>query len=424
MSSQTAKQIVNYSRFLSQLSLRRKPSPIRECLPMAMRPGMISLAGGLPNGSSFPFKNCTLELSNGEKLSISGPQFEEALQYGPTEGIPALQKWLVDHQVTRHGIDPSKYSLLVTSGSQDGLTKAFEMLIDVGEGDTVLVESPLYTGVSAALGPMQCEMLEIPLDGDGIIPEELEKILVNNKQKKIKFLYTVPTGQNPSGATLPVERKRAIYELACKYDFLILEDDPYYYLAFDGELPQSFLSMDTEGRVIRFDSLSKVLSSGMRIGWCTAPNALAERMNLHLQTAALHASSLSQVVAHELLRSWGIEGLNRHTAQVQSLYKRRRDLFIKAVDKHLKGLVEYSIPKAGMFLWIKVNGIEDTKSIIDQIRDNLVLLVPGQAFSPNGTPSQYLRASFSVVTEENMDVAMERLAQALTAYLAKQKNAQ
>jgi len=376
-------------------------------------------SGGLPNGQTFPFKSCTFELSNGTHLKIDGERIEQALQYAPTEGVPSLRQWLVQHQILRHNIDPKNYSLLVTSGSQDGLTKAFEMLIDVGEGDAVLVERPLYTGVSSALGPLLCDLIEVPIDGDGIIPEELEKVLIKNvkqKKKKIKFLYTVPTGQNPSGATIPTERKKIIYELACKYDFLILEDDPYYYLAFDGGLPQSFLSLDTQCRVIRFDSLSKVLSSGMRIGWCTAPHELAERMNFHLQTAALHASSFSQVVAYELFRIWGIDGLDQHTAQVQALYRNRRDVFIKAVDRHLKGLVEYTVPKAGMFLWMKLNGVNDTKAIIDRIRDNLILLVPGQAFSPNGTPSSYVRASFSVVSEENMDIAMERLAKLLREF--------
>jgi kynurenine/2-aminoadipate aminotransferase len=406
----------DYAKFLSKLSVRRQPSPIRELLPVAMQPGMISLAGGLPNGKGFPFKSCTFELNDGNTLRIDGREIEEALQYSPTEGVPSLQNWLLNHQVVRHGINPNDYSLLVTSGSQDGLTKAFEMLIDVDGGDSVLVETPLYTGTSAALRPMKCELLEVAIDGDGIIPEDLERVLKNNKGKKIKFLYTVPTGQNPSGATLTAERKKAIYKLACEYDFLILEDDPYYYLAFEGVLPTSFLSLDTEQRVIRFDSLSKVLSSGMRIGWCTAPHELAERMHLHLQTAALHASSLSQVVAYQLLKEWGMEGLNLHTLEIQAMYRSRRDAFVKAVDKHLNGLVEYTVPKAGMFLWLKLNGIDDTLAIIQKMKDYLILLVPGQAFSPNNQPSPYVRASFSVVSEPDMDIAMERLARALREY--------
>jgi len=204
---------------------------------------------------------------------------------------------------------------------------------------------------------------------------------------------------------------------------LIMEDDPYYYLSLDdnSQSNESFLSMDQDGRVIRFDSLSKVLSSGMRIGWCTGPKELMDKIHLHMQASCLHASAITQMMAYNLFTSWGIQGLDNHVNQIQELYRRRRDDFIQAVEKHLKGLVTYYPPSAGMFLWMKLNGVSDSKQFIEQkARDKKVLLVPGQAFSPNNKPSPYVRASFSVASKEDMDIACARLRDLLLEHLEQQ----
>ncbi len=202
---------------------------------------------------------------------------------------------------------------------------------------------------------------------------------------------------------------------------MILEDDPYYYLNLvekqNGEKTDSdisLLSMDTDGRVLRFDSLSKVLSSGLRIGWCTGPSALIQQIHLHQQANSLHTSGLSQGVTAALLTKWGIQGLDEHVVQVQALYRKQRDMFIECVEKHLKDYVTYSVPTAGMFVWFKLNGIEDSKKFIEEkARDKKVLLVPGQAFEANNKPGPYVRASFSVETKENMELACMRLAELL-----------
>jgi kynurenine/2-aminoadipate aminotransferase len=277
-----------------------------------------------------------------------------------------------------------------------------------------------YTGALAALHPFQPNIITVPIDDKGIIPSELAKILeeyyANKKNKPIKFLYTIPTGQNPSGATMTAERKRQVYSLAQKYDFLILEDDPYYYLNFDSDKKDSavtFLSMDVDRRVLRFDSLSKVLSSGLRIGWLTGHKTFIDRIHLHMQTGSLHTSGLSQRVASKLLgQVWGMEGLDKHVQKVQQLYRTKRDDFISCVDKHLKDYVTYSVPKAGMFLWFKFNDIPDSRHFIEEkTRSKRVLLVPGQAFDPFYRPSPYARASYSVESKENMEQACIALAE-------------
>jgi kynurenine/2-aminoadipate aminotransferase len=185
----------------------------------------------------------------------------------------------------------------------------------------------------------------------------------------------------------------------------------------------SFLSMDTEGRVLRFDSLSKVLSSGLRIGWCTGHKTLIERIHLHMQTNSLHTSALSQKVASKLLANvWGVEGLEAHVASVQDLYRRQRDIFVSCIDKHLSEHVTYSVPTAGMFLWFKFNDIHDSKKFIeDRTRAKRVLLVPGQAFHPFYEVGPYARASYSIETKENMEEACIALKECIEQELKERK---
>ncbi len=181
--------------------------------------------------------------------------------------------------------------------------------------------------------------------------------------------------------------------------------------------------MDTEGRVLRFDSLSKVLSSGLRIGWCTGHKTLIERIHLHMQTNSLHTSALSQRVASKLLADvWGVEGLEKHVASVQDLYRKQRDMFVSCVEKHLKDYITYSIPTAGMFLWFKFNDIPDSKKFIEErTRQKKVLLVPGQAFHPYFEVGPYARASYSIETLENMEAACIALRECIEQELKERK---
>jgi len=219
-----------------------------------------------------------------------------------------------------------------------------------------------------------------------------------------------------------------VYDIACHYDLLILEDDPYFYLYF-GESPApssgqehlfkrphltSLWSLDEQGRVIRFDSLSKVLSSGIRLGFATGPSALIDRMCLHTQATSLHASGISQILALKLFNLWGEQGWRKHTNEVSLFYMKKRDQFIRMANKHLTGLAEWNVPTAGMFIWLKLNGYTDTQQFIQKkALEAKVLLVPGQSFSPNNEKSPYVRASFSLASEEEMDLALGRLAKLL-----------
>ncbi|XP_042218767.1 kynurenine/alpha-aminoadipate aminotransferase, mitochondrial-like [Homarus americanus] len=256
-----------------------------------------------------------------------------------------------------------------------------------------------------------------------MIPESLKATLSKWKPEDVrdaeegipKVLYINPNACNPTGVSFTEERRREIYKIASDYNLIILEDDPYYFVQFGDmkDFPPSFLSMDVDGRVLRFDSFSKVLSSGLRVGYVTGPKPLIQRIVLHEQVSILHASSMSQVLVSELLQMWGEEGFFKHTQAVQDFYLKQRDAMIEAAQKHLTGLCEWAVPTGGMFLWLKVPKVPDTwDMIMERALQKNVILVPGKAFMCDPSlPCNYMRAAFSVVTPEMMDRGLECLAE-------------
>ena len=383
----------------------------------------------MPNAKTFPFERVTMQCNGGIELSLEGGSLEEALQYSATPGLPALNKFLFDLQVNEHNMTPQtsmgiERSLTITQGSQDGLSKVFDMLLD--SNDALLVESPTYSGSLAYLQPKGCRLIEVECDEGGLVPDKLESTLQHwnpvreGGYPRPKVLYTIPTGSNPTGASLSLERKKAIYDIASKYNLLILEDDPYYYLRLDdgGDRSKhpSFLELDTnDARVLRFDSFSKILSSGMRIGFVTGPKPLIDRINLHTQASNLHPAGITQAMVLGLLQAWGKEGWEKHLTNVCTFYRTQRDHFLDSATKHLTGLVEWNEPTAGMFVWMKLLGVDDTQEWIEtKAIESKVLLVPGSVFLPNPHPSQYVRAAYSTASPEDMDTALQRLARLLS----------
>ncbi|KAM7142765.1 kynurenine/alpha-aminoadipate aminotransferase, mitochondrial isoform 1-T1 [Molossus nigricans] len=419
---------MNYARFITAASASRRPSPIRiltEILSRAPK-SVISLATGSPNPNMFPFKTAVITLENGKTIQFDEDIMKRALQYSQSAGIPELLSWLKQLQVKLHNPPTLHYppsqgqmDICVTTGSQEGLCKVFEMLIN--RGDNILLNEPVYSGTLEALHPLGCNMINVSSDEYGMIPDALKEILSRwkpedskNPEKNIpKFLYTVPSGNNPAGTSLTSDRKKEIYELARKYDFLIIEDDPYYFLQFNKPWAPTFLSMDTDGRVIRADSFSKILSSGLRIGFITGPKPLIERVVLHTQVSTLHPSTFTQLMVSQLLHHWGEEGFLAHVERVIDYYRKQKDALLAAADKWLSGLAEWHAPTAGMFVWIKIKGISDVKKLIEEkaIKKE-ILMVPGNAFYiDSSAPSPYFRASFSLASPEQMDTAFQRLAQ-------------
>mmetsp|Transcript_36835 Transcript_36835/g.50744 ORF Transcript_36835/g.50744 Transcript_36835/m.50744 type:complete len:421 (+) Transcript_36835:89-1351(+) len=414
-----SKKAIDYVSYLSKRGLRYQPSAIRALAPLLQVDGMISLAGGLPNPDLFPISKMSLELTGGQKVEIPKKRLQEGLQYSASYGLPDLLAWLKDFQNDAHS--PSRdwhnWGVCVFNGSQDAIYKSMDMLLD--SGDHLLVEEPSYSGTLAALRPLHCNLVGVKTDSNGLLPDELERILKTWPKEQYssrpKILYTIPTGQNPSGSTMTIERRKKVLEIAQNYSLLILEDDPYYHVHFDNKnKPPSLFNLDKEGRVLRFDSFSKILSSGLRLGWATGPNFLVDRLQLMQQASTMHPSGISQILALTVLEQLGKEGFDNHLKIVQETYLKRRNLFLTYVEKHLKGLVEYGVPDAGMFVWFKLKGVEDSMELIQkEALEAKVLLVPGASFFCDESPSPYVRASFSTASEDEMDIALERFASIL-----------
>ncbi|XP_035461929.1 kynurenine/alpha-aminoadipate aminotransferase, mitochondrial-like isoform X1 [Scophthalmus maximus] len=418
---------MNYARFLTAVSAARKPSPIRMLTELQMRspPTLISLAGGSPNPNTFPFESASITVTNGQTVTFDAATMKRALQYSPSSGIPELLTWMKNLQKDLHNPPTAAYTpekgqmdMCVTTGSQEGLCKVFEMLVN--PGDNVLLDAPTYSGTLAALQPLGCNLINVPSDQHGIIPTALKEVLSRWDPSEVhepgstapRLLYTIPNGGNPTGASMTAQRKKDVYELARQYDMLIIEDDPYYFLQFDKQpWTPTFLSMDVDGRIIRTDSFSKILSSGLRIGFVTGPKPLVERVVLHIQASTMHTSTFTQLMVSQLLHSWGREGFLQHIDRVIEFYRKQRDAMITSADRWLKDVAEWHAPSAGMFLWIKLKGISDTqKLIMEKALEKEVLLVPGGVFMINSNEAcPYIRAAFSLSSPEQMDEGFRRL---------------
>ncbi|PPQ63942.1 hypothetical protein CVT24_009117 [Panaeolus cyanescens] len=418
-----------YSDFLSNLAKERKPSPIRTLYPLEKTPGLVSLLAGKPNAKTFPFTSVSVNArspTDADKetaLTIKGDELSAALQYGDTAGLKGLVDWITGLQEFSHGRKRGEgWRVSIGSGSQDLIFKAVLALLN--DGDSVLVESPVYAGVIPMFSSLHCEQVEVETDADGIRSSSLRSILEQwpAGKPKPKVLYTVPYGCNPTGMTATLERRKEVLKLAREHNFLILEDDPYYYLYYGtAHRPPSYFHLELEepevGRVLRFDSLSKILSAGIRIGFATGPEVLLNAIDAYTATSSLQTSSLTQMIVFKLLESWGYEDFKTHTLQVSQFYKEKRDVFERAMKQHLTGLAEWTPPEAGMFYWFKLlldsssaSGADDSEAVIrTKAVEKGVLALPGTVFLPNGRKTAYVRASFSLADEEDVQKAVKRL---------------
>ncbi|GJN92092.1 hypothetical protein Rhopal_005121-T1 [Rhodotorula paludigena] len=426
-----AQSSIDWNDFISERGKRWQPSAIRGLFPLEKIPGMVSFLAGKPNADTFPFSAIKVDLKPiipgdpVETLTVESDALNEALQYGATAGLPGLNKWVETLQEVRHKrAKDGSWRVSLGSGSQDLINKAFHSLVN--DDDSILIESPVYSGTLGLLNRFQVNLIDVPVDTEGLDPAKLEHILSNFSElypgKRFpKLLYTIPTGSNPTGATAPEARRQAVLALARKYNLLILEDDAYHYLSFDPEnLVPSYWELEARaggetGRVVRFDSFSKILSSGMRLGFVTGPKELIEIIDLHTANTNLQPSSTTQAMVSVLLHKWGLDGFLAHTRRVAAYYKDKRDMFGKVAHKHLDGLATWVSPEAGMFLFLNLQLTKDgtpgdSSSLISNTAvQKGVLAVPGTGFLPNGGPSPYVRVSFSLATEEDAELGFSRL---------------
>ncbi|SFB77684.1 DNA-binding transcriptional regulator, MocR family, contains an aminotransferase domain [Polaromonas sp. OV174] len=380
-------------------------SPIRELFPYLSRPGMISLAGGYPSPSLFD----TEGLQEAAARALSGPG---ALQYGATEGLPALREALALLCGAR-GITCSPADLIVTTGSQ----QAFDLLlrIFIAPGDTVCVETPAYPAAIQALRLADAQILSAPVDEQGLdveaLAERLQRLPVAQRPK---LLYTVPSFSNPCGTLLPAARREALVRLALEYGFLIVEDDPYGELAFTDERPASLYAVGQRiaaeaNPVLYLSSLSKTVAPGLRIGWMIAPADVLRRCVVAKQTMDLCTSPLAQQIAAEYL------GAGRYPAGVERAcaeYKKRMLALSSGLRAGLGSNIAFVQPQGGMFIWARVAVPVDAKRLFEAAVQCGVLYVPGAAFYPENPDLGTLRLSYAAPDVEQIREGVARLTKA------------
>ena len=370
-------------------------SIIREILKITQKPDVISFAGGLPAPEMFPIR--AFEEAARYLLPREG---QKMLQYSPTEGFPPLKEFLAEY-MRKYGVPAEPSNVLPTNGSQQALDLVGKIFLE--EGDAIITSRPTYLGAIQAWNAYNPRYLTVDMDDDGMIVEQMEDHL---KREKVKFIYVLPNFHNPAGVTIPLKRRKAIVELADKYNVFIVEDDPYGELRYEGEDIPPFITLRKE-RVIYLSTFSKTLAPGLRLGWITAPEFVMKKFIQAKQGADLHTGTLVQYLAWDLCDR-GI--LRSHVKKIREVYKRRRDLMLSEMDKHFpKDGVKWTRPQGGLFLWVILPEHVDTGKLLERAVEMKVAYVPGYAFYPDGGGRNTLRLNFSNASEENIVLGIERL---------------
>ena len=378
-------------------------SPIRESFKYMGKPGIISLSSGNPDAATFPAAELK-EISDYIYENMSGL----ALQYNLSEGYTPLREKVADRLKNRFGIDTDNNQTCITTGGQQAIDLIAKILID--PGDTVICEKPSFIGALNSFRAYGANLKGVEMDDEGIIPEGLEEILKNDR--RVSFIYVIPTFQNPSGKTMSAQRRKEIYELAKKYDTLILEDNPYGELRFSGEDILPIKAMDDEGLVMYVGSFSKILSPGIRMGFICAPEPIVNKMMLGKQTSDSHTNIFFQVAADLYMQKYD---LDEHIAEVAGLYKEKCDAMIAAIEKYFPSGVSHTTPEGGMFLWCTVPDSVDVPEFIRLAAEKYkVICITGAAFLPDaGEVPHSFRLNYSNPSIEDINEGIYRLSQAL-----------
>ncbi|MET7702925.1 PLP-dependent aminotransferase family protein [Streptomyces sp. NPDC005485] len=375
-------------------------SPVRDILAVTARPEVINFAGGLPAPELFDVAGIAAAYRD-----VLADVPRQALQYATTEGEPVLRTALAERYGVR-GLATGPDDLLVTTGSQQALSLLATALID--PGDTVLVESPCYLAALQAFAFAGARVVPVPGDDDGMDPAALDDLVARERPK---LLYTVPTFQNPTGRTLPGERRAAVAAVAARRGLWIVEDDPYGELRFEGDRVPWIASYEgAEDRTVLLGSFSKVMAPGMRLGWLRAPGALRRACAVAKQAADLHTPTVNQLAAARYLAD---RDLDAHVARVAGVYRERRDAMLAGIGDALPEGSTWNRPEGGMFLWARLPTSYDTTALLRQVVEHNVAYVPGAPFYAGTPDPATLRLCFVTQTPEEIGEGLRRLASGL-----------
>jgi len=361
---------------LARRAERLNPSVIREILKLSERPGMISLAGGLPSADTFP-----VEAMREASAKVLTDTPREALQYAASEGFQPLREWVAAELVAQ-GLRVDASQVLITTGSQQGLDLAAKVLID--PGSTVAVEAPTYLGALQAFAPCEPVFTAVACDDEGPLPDALPSA------RGARFLYVLPNFQNPSGRCIGDARRDALVRAAQAIGLPMLEDNPYGDLWFD-EAPPRPLAARAPDDVLYLGSFSKVLAPGLRLGYVVAPPPLFPKLLQAKQAADLHSPGFNQRVVHEVIKN-GF--LTQHVPTIRERYRRHRDAMQAALQRHMPAGCRWQLPAGGMFFWIELPAGLDAMALLPKAVERGVAYVPGAAFYAEAPHTDTLRLSF------------------------------
>ena len=376
-----------------------KPSAIREIFKSLGTPGAISFAAGNPAPESFP-----VEAFAKISADILSTNAVTALQYGTTEGYPKLRELIKKRISEKFSVGTDDDDTIITSGGQQAIELCCKALCN--EGDAVICENPSFIGALNAFRSNGARTVGVPLDDDGINIEALEETL-KNEGDKAKILYVIPTFQNPGGITTSLEKRKEIYALARKYDVVIIEDNPYGDLRFDGEDVPTIKSMDEDGRVVYCGSFSKILSAGMRVGFACANKELLQKMVVAKQVEDVHTNMFFQMMCAEYMEKYDLDA---HIETIRSLYRHKCHKMLECLDKYMPKEVKFTRPEGGLFLWCTLPSGIALSDFVNRAKEALVFVVPGTAFNcDESAPSDSFRLNYSMPSDEEIEKGVKIL---------------
>ena len=396
----TSRDLERYAGLFARRTKAMRSSAMRDLMAITARPEVISLAGGLPDTSTFPPESFAAQMTR-----IAHESSAAALQYGPTEGFDETKDCILE-VMGAEGMTPDRDDLIVTTGGQQAIDLISKTLID--PGDPVICEAPTYPGAIPTFCSYEADVIQIATDDEGMRVDELAAVLdrLAREGRRPKFVYSVPSFQNPAGVTLSAERRRRLVELARERELLVCEDNPYGLLRFEGEPQRTLYSLDGGDYVLYIGTFSKILSPGIRVGWTVAPRPVLEKMNLGKQAADLCSSSLTQQFVASYFRSGRWEG---YLESLIELYRGRRDVMLDALAEHLPPEASWTRPSGGLFIWATLPDYIDTTDLLARALRENVAFVPGRAAYLDGRGGSSLRLNFSGVSEEDIREGVRRI---------------
>jgi 2-aminoadipate transaminase len=400
----TARDIERYAGLFAARTRVMKSSAMRDMMAVTARPEVISLAGGLPDTSTFPTDTFAAITQR-----IASESCAKALQYGPTEGLPETKDCIAE-VMAAEGMRADREDIIVTTGGQQVLDLVVKTLVD--PGDVVVAEAPTYPGAVPTFSSYQADVIQIEMDTDGRRRDLLEETLdrLEREGRRPKFIYTVPTFQNPAGVTMSLERRRRLVEIANERELLVLEDNPYGMLRYEGEPLPPIRSLDGGVFVMYLGTFSKILSPGIRLGWVVAPPPVLEKINLGKQASDLCTSTLSQLMVQAYFEQsrW-----RDYVEALTELYRDRRDTMLDALAEFFPRQAEWTRPQGGMFIWATLPDFIDTTDLLARALRENVAFVPGSGAYLDGRGHNSMRLNFSASDGDDIREGIRRIGEVI-----------